>query len=207
ALKPVSNAIALPALVITNGTPGAKVDLDNESRGTLDQSGYLKIANALTLGKHSVVIAKEGFESRTFLLDVKPQNDAILPDTKLSLAKTSLSFETEVKNVTIRYRREGESDDRETSGAGKVLIVPGSYEILATAGPEFEPIHKTVEVGREATVVPLKFSLRSGLAMFEDPNDVLQENEWFKSKNPSKFVPLRPGLARVNILFASPGRT
>jgi len=206
ALKPLAIQPVLLGLVINNGTHGAKVELDNKPFGTLDQNGSLKIANALSVGKHTVVIAKEGFESRTFPLDVKPQNDAILPDTKLLVSKASLSFETDAKDVTVKYRKEGDSDYKETTAPIKVSVAPGTYEIFANA-PGFENFHTTLTFGREGAVVLLRFSASSGVAMFADPNEVLQDGEWFRSKNPGKFVPLKTGLVHVNIIFANPGKT
>lgn len=205
-LKPLAIQPALVALVISSGTAGAKVELDGKPVGTLDQNGNLRLPNSLTEGKHTVSVAKEGFEPHTESLSVKAPSDAILNGTKLQPSRTSLAFETTAQNVTVKYRKEGDSEYKETTAGERVSVAPGHYEILAIA-PGFENFHTTVTVGHESTVIPLKFSPPSGLAMYEEPNDVLQDGEWFRSKNASKFTPLKAGLVRVNIIFANPGKT
>lgn len=204
-LKALPPAVVLVALVINSGTPGAKVEIDNKQVGTLDQSGNLRVANSLAEGKHTVVIGKEGFETHTETLNVRPPTDAILNGIKLPSSKTSLAFETDARNVTVKYRKEGDSEFKETTASAKLSVAPGSYEIVASS-PGFQDFHTTQSVGHESATVALKFVANSGLAMYGDPSEVVQIGEWFKSKNPGIFVPLKAGLVQVNIIFANPGK-
>lgn len=201
-LKVSPPTMVMVALVINGGTPGAKVELDNKQVGTLDQGGNLRVANVAD-GKHSVVIAKEGFETLTETLSVKAPTDAIV-NGKLLPSKTSLAFETDAKNVTVRYRREGDTDYNkdELTAPARVLVTPGKYEIVATA-PGFQELRILQSVGREAVTVPLKLVADSP---FADPSEVVKAGEWFKSKNPGKFVPLKTGLVLENIIFAIEGK-
>ncbi len=201
AVKPV-----LLALVVSGGTPGAKVDLDNKHVGTLDASGGIRLPNAVSEGHHVVDFAKEGFTSQSVSLNVKAPSDALISGIKLSQPQTSLAFETDTKNVTVRYRREGESEYREISAPTKLSVVPGAYEIIAAA-PGYSELHFTHSVNREGAVVPLKFTPSSGMAMYEDASQVVQVGEWFKSKNPGNFVSLKTGLLQATLIFANPGKT
>jgi hypothetical protein len=42
---------------------------------------------------------------------------------------------------------------------------------------------------------------------FQDPSQIAKDGDWLKAKNPKSFVNLRPGIARINLIFARPGRT
>ena len=205
-LRPLAAKPVLAALEIKGGPPGARVELDEKSVGTLDSNGNVRLANSLAEGKHTVVIAKDGFESHAEALSVKPPTDAILNGIKLQPSKILLAFETETNNATVKYRKQGDSEYKLAIAPGKVAVTPGSYEIVASA-PGFNDVHTTQVVGRSGAVLTLKFTAGSGVAMYEDPNEVFQDNEWFKSKNPNKFVPLKSGLLHVNIIFANPGKT
>jgi len=180
--------------------------LDSKQVGTLDASGNLRVTNVVSEGRHVVDFAKEGFESQSVSVNVKPPSDALIPSIKLSQSKVSLAFETDAKNVTVRYRREGETEYKETSAGGKVSVSPGTYEIIATASG-YSELQFTQAVTREGAVVPLQFAASSGMAMYEDSTQVVQAGEWFKSKNPGNFVPLKTGMLRVALIFANPGKT
>jgi hypothetical protein len=201
-LKALPPTVVSVALVITNGTPGAKIELDNKQVGILDQSGNFRTANFLTEGRHTVVITKEGFETHIEPLSVKPPADAILSGIKLQLSKVSLAFETEAKNVTVKYRKEGDSEYKEATAPGKLSVTPGSYEILATS-PGYQDFHTTQRVERDGATISLKLVTKSP---FEDPSEVVELGDWFKSKNPGKFVSLKTGLVQTNIIFAITGK-
>jgi len=42
---------------------------------------------------------------------------------------------------------------------------------------------------------------------FQDLSQIAQDGQWLKAKNPKNFVNLKPGLTRVNLIFARPGKT
>lgn len=205
-LSPRPNVVkaVLLALVVSGGTPGAKVDLDNKQVGTLDANGSLRVPNAVSEGRHVVEFSKEGFDSQSASVNAKAPSDALVSGIKLPQPKTSLAFETEVKNATVRYRKEGESEFKEVSAATKVSVVPGAYEIIASA-PEYSELHFTQSVTREGAVVPLKLVER-WKANYENPAEVVQVGEWFRSKNPGSFVPLKTGLLQATLIFANPGK-
>jgi len=205
-LVPKQSQPTMVTLAITGGTPGADVELDAvSSLGKLDQNGSLKVPNRLTAGNHTLVFSKPGFESQTASLSVKPPSEAIVQAPKLSPIMALLAFETDTKNVTVKYRKEGDDDFKEVSAPTKINVVPGSYEILATA-EGFHELRFKQAVGREGAVVPLKFAPQSVFAFIEDPTLVIADKDWLKSKNSGKFVPLKSDLLRVNLIFANPGK-
>jgi serine/threonine protein kinase len=199
-------AIPMVAVVITGGTPEATVELDNSPAGNLDSNGSLTLPNRLKEGRHTVTFSKVGFDSRTVELNVKLPSDASIPGLKLAPSTATLSFATDVKNVTVKYRKEGDSEFRETNATTKVMVAPGLYEIVASA-PGLEQFRTRELVSREGAVITLKLVSNSGLGLYEDPNLVTQEGDWFKSKTPGKFIPLKTGLLHATLLFANPGKT
>src|SRR5262249_10143957 len=119
-LRALATKPAMVALEIKGGTPEAKVELDGKTVGTLDQQGNLRIPDSLSEGKYTVVFSKPDFELQPVPLNVKPPTDAIILNIKLTALRASLAFETDVKNVKVKYRKEGESDYKEAPVAGKV---------------------------------------------------------------------------------------
>lgn len=200
------------ALVITNCTPGATVELDETPVGSLDSNGNLTRLNFLVEGKHRVFFSKAGFESEVFEITVEARTPGSgeISAFKLAAAKAPLTFQTDLKNVTVQYRKDGESDRKEAVASApgtQVSVSLGSYEIVARA-PGFHDFATQVVVGREGTAVPLKLAPISRLEMFQDPNQVKPDGEeWFKSNPPGKLVPLKADLLHVTLIFANPGKS
>jgi hypothetical protein len=81
----------------------------------------------------------------------------------------------------------------------------GQYEIVAEAAG-YQRFTTTVNLGKEAVTVPVKLSAVPDYE-FEDAQQIAHEGAWLKSKAPGKFINLKPGLLRENIVFSRPGKT
>jgi serine/threonine protein kinase len=199
-------APAMVALVITGGTPGAVVELDgNRAGGELDRNGNLTLQNVLTEGRHRVTFSKAGLETESAEIVVKPPSEGRINNVRLSASTRSLSFETDVKNVKVKYRRVGDIQFTETTAPGKAAVAPGTYEIIAQA-PGYQEFSTQIPLDRGNATVPLKLVPGPGYEL-EDPDQITREGEWFKSRSSGKFVPLKTGNLNVNLIFAPPGKT
>ena len=196
---------AMASLVITGGTSGAVVELDGKRVGELDESGSLRLSNILPVGTHTMTFSKAGYESRTSELNVNPPSEGIIHDVKLSPSTAMLAFETDVKSVTVKYRRVGDTQFNETVAPAKVAVAPGSYEIVAYA-PGFQEFHTQENLGRENVTVSLKLVAVRDFD-FQDQGQITHEGEWIKSKNPGAYVNLKPGILHENLIFTRPGKT
>ena len=196
---------AMASLVVTGGTPGAAVELDGKPVGELDASGNLRLSSILTAGKHTMTFSKAGHEARTSELDVNPPSEGVIHDVKLASSVATLVFNTDAKNVTVKYRRVGDAQFNETIVPAEVAVAPGSYEIVANA-PGFQEFRTEENVGRENITVLLKLvPLRD--YEFQDQSQLTHNGEWIKTKNPGTYVNLKPGILHENLIFARPGKT
>jgi len=202
-LPPVPKVPTVAALVIRNATPAAYVELDGNLVGTVDSNGNLTLPKALTEGRHRVKLSKPGFEPWSEEFPVRPPNELTI-NVRLSPSTATLAFETDVKNVTVKIRRSGEGF-KEVKATDGLQVPPGSYEIVATA-PWYKEsrIQETLEAGNHTVSLKLVPDSEYG---FQDPNDVTREGQWFRAKSSGKFVPLKAGVLRVNLIFAKQGKT
>jgi len=207
----VAVAPAVAGLSVTGGTPGAEVALDGKSIGELDSSGNLSIPNIVTLGKHRVGMSKSGFEAREFEVAIspsapgKPLSDAQISKPLLSSSMATLAFETTAKGVVVKYRRVNEAQFKEVNPSEKIQLPPGQYEVVAEAAG-YQRFTTTVNLGREEVSLPLNLTAIRDYE-FENPQLIAHEDGWLKSMAPGKFINLKPGLLRVNLVFSRPGRT
>ena len=209
-----SQVVAAPQMAglnITGGTPGAEVALDGKKVGELDSSGNLKLPNVVSLGKHTVGMTKPGFEVRDFEVSIspsapgKPLADAQISRATLSLSMATLTFETTVKAVRVKYRRAGDAQFNDANLSDKTQLPPGQYEIVAEAAG-YQRFTTTVNLGKEDLTVPLNLTAVPDYE-FEDAKQIGHEGPWLKSKTPGKFINLKTGLLRENLVFSRPGKT
>jgi len=191
-------------LVITGGTPGARVELDGVEVGELDASGAYRRPRALNEGKHRVVLLKPpDLVSRPFENLVKPPSDWVITDAKLSQTNRILAFTSDAKNFSVKYRRDGDAAFTQTVG-DRVAVPPGTYEVIATA-PGYQELGTRVTIGKDNVTVPLKFNTLTGFE-FEDANLVTPKDQWFVAKTKGKFIPLKAGLLHMQLIFNNPGK-
>ena len=204
-------APVMAGLNINSGTPGADVALDGKKVGQLDSSGNLSLPNIVSLGKHTVGMNKQGYEPRDFEVTIspsapgKPLADAQISKAALSSSMATLAFESTVKGAAVKYRRAGDTQFKEASAAEKIQLAPGQYEIVAEAAG-YQRFTTTVNVGKEEITLPLNLTSVPDFE-FEDAKQLGHEGAWLKSKTPGKFINLKPGLLRENLVFTRPGKT
>ena len=198
-------------LSIVGGTPGADVVLDGKRMGELDSAGNLSLPNAVALGKHTVGLTKPGYEAREFEITVnpsapgKPLVDAQISKPVLSSSLTTLAFDVSTKGATVKFRRVGDAQFRDANASEKIQLPPGQYEIVADAAG-YQRFTTTVNLGKEEVTVPVNLGAVPDYE-FEDPHQIAHEGAWLKSTVPGKFINLKPGLLRENLVFARPGKT
>ena len=209
--KIVAAGPLMAGLSIAGGTPGADVALDGKQLGELDPAGNLSLPNVVALGKHTVGLTKSGYEGREFEITIspsapgKPLADAQISKPVLSSSTAGLAFDVTTKGSTVKYRRVGDAQFRDVNLSEKLQLPPGQYEIVAEAAG-YQRFTTTVNLGKEAVTVPVKLSAVPDYE-FEDAQQISHEGPWLKSKTPGKFINLKPGLLRENIVFSRPGKT
>ncbi|HWZ78248.1 MAG TPA: protein kinase [Candidatus Sulfotelmatobacter sp.] len=198
-------------LSIVGGTPGADVTLDGKNVGELDLAGSLNLPNAVAPGKHKVGLTKPGYEAREFEITIspsapgKPLADAQISKPVLSSSTAGLAFDVTTKGATVKFRRVGDAQFRDVNPSEKIQLPPGQYEIVAEAAG-YQRFTTTVNLGKEEVTVPVNLGAVPDYE-FEDAHQVSHEGAWLKSKVPGKFINLKPGLLRENIVFSRPGKT
>jgi serine/threonine-protein kinase len=203
-LKARQKAVVMASFVVESGTPEAEISVDGTPIGKLDANGTLELANALTDGRHSIVIAKANFESREFSISAKPP-EIRLVESKLS-AWPNVAFQTTPPNVTVKYQRSGDSQVNQAKASDKLVLQPGQYDLTAEA-PGYQSYTTKVNLvaGYEGSI-PLKLNPVPDY-QFQDSTQVVHEGpEWLKSKDPQAFVHLKPGLLNETLIFAKPGK-
>ena len=201
----------MAGLSIAGGTPGADVALDGKKVGELDPAGNLSLPNVVALGKHTVGLTKSGYEPREFEITIspsapgKPLADAQISKPVLPSSLAGLAFDVTPKEATVKYRRVGDAQFRDVNSSEKTQLPPGPYEIVAEA-TGYQRFTTTVNLGKDAVTVPVKLVAVPDYE-FEDAQQIIHEGAWLKSKVPGKFVNLKPGMLRENLIFSRPGKT
>jgi serine/threonine protein kinase len=204
-LVPKLQPPALSSLRITGGTPGAEVVLDGSPVGPIDANGNFERPHALTAAKHTVAISKPNYETRIF--DATPPNppsEVHLQNAAL-IAWAVLEFQTTARNIAITYRRVGDAQFHDANSSSKIPLPPGQYEIVAEA-PGFQRFSTQLSLGSQNVTVSVKLVPILDYELL-DPNQITHEGPWIRSKNPGKFVYLKPGFLQANLVFAKPGKT
>lgn len=206
--------VAVAALVISGGTPGAAVTIDGTRAGELDESGNFHSASSLGVGKHTATLTKPGYETLVREFEIaaaqprKPMVDysmskAILPS---STAGLTLMSQSSPKDLRVTYHRVGESQTFETTPGKRIQLLPGDYEI-AWEAPGYKASRETIKLqAKQEIQFPLKLDPVQDYE-FEDPNQITHEGEWLKTKTPGKFINLKPGFLNVTLVFWRPGKT
>jgi serine/threonine protein kinase len=206
-LKPLPKAAVMASLVVVGGTPEAVVKLDGTTTGRLDTNGNLQLPDALGEGQHSIVFAKPNFENHEISVRItaKQAELRLTDDAKLT-PWPKLAFQAATRNVTVTYKRVGDSQTSQTPASAKLTLPPGEYEFTPEA-PGFHgyPIKLNLVSGYDGSV-PLKLDPVPNY-QFQDATQLTYEAEWIKSKDPHAFVYLKPGLLHETLIFAKPGKT
>jgi len=193
------------SLVIAGGTAGSEVVLDGRKVGDLDENGNRQFPNLLAPGQHALVLQKNGYESRRFDFAAKPPSEFRVPDAKLTQWGT-LVIQTATKNVSVKYRRAGESqwNGLSPNASTRLPLAPGQYEIEEEAvGSQPYKTEEKIDPGVTVllTLPPL---IPNWDCQFQDPTQVVHDGDWFKPKNSGNSVYLKAGCLSVNILFTKP---
>jgi serine/threonine protein kinase len=202
-LKPKVSEPVTATLVITGGTPGAIVEIEGK-KGVLDSNGNMHLAG-IPEGKRTVTISKPDYETETRDIEVHPPNDAVLSNVNLQSAMATLSFQVAAKNVTVRYRRAGDTQFQEADPFAKISLPPGEYAIEAEA-TGYQKFYTSVNLPKGDTTVQINLAAISHF-MFEDATQVVDDGAWIKAKTPGKFINLKAGFLHENLVFAPPGKS
>jgi tetratricopeptide (TPR) repeat protein len=203
-LVPKVNLPTLASLLITGGTPGAEVLVDGQRVAELDANGNLRLPNRLNAGKHTLAMAKLNYESRSVEISAKPPSDVSASNVAL-IPWAILNFQTAAKNATVRFRRVGESQFHDVNPSAKIPLAPGQYEIAAEA-PGFQKFNIEQNLARENVTVLLKLVPIPDYE-FLNPDQIVRDGAWIRSKNSREFVYLKPGFLHENLVFTRPGKT
>ena len=202
----------MAALAITGGTPGATVTMDGKKVGELDSAGSVRLPGVLAAGKHDVVFSKSGYEERPLEISVnaaspgRPPADVQITNAVLSPTLGTLGFRVNTQaDVSVKYRRVGDPEFTEISPAGRISLSPGQYEI-AWEATGYRRASTAINLERQAVTIPLVLDPVQDFE-FDDANQVAHDGEWLKAKVPGKFVNLRTGFLRENLVFAPPKKT
>ncbi len=193
----------MASLLIAGGTPGAEVEIDGRRAGELDANGSLQLPDALADGKHLLVLAKPNYDSRTFELSARLPAEVRLPDAKLTPWPT-VTFETTVTNVTVKYKRVGEPQERQASTSAKLRLPSGQYTFVVEE-PGFETSSTEKLVSGDDVSIPLKLVPIPDYP-FQDPVQLIHDGPWIRLKDPHKFAYLKSGFLNENLIFAKPGK-
>jgi serine/threonine-protein kinase len=191
-------------LVIAQGTPGAEVFLDQQRIGELDNRGELQVQDALTPGHHDLVFRKEEFEPRSYGFTADPFSDFHVPDMRQS-PWPILSVQPTPNTAAVKYHAVGDSKMQDAKSGESLHLPPGEYEILAEA-PGYQSLKQTIKLAAGENR-----SLSAPLVVianyeYQDITQIVTDGAWVKSVNPGKFVYLKSGFLRVNLIFAKPGK-
>jgi hypothetical protein len=194
---------ATSPLVVANGTPGSEVLLDGKKIGELDSSGNGQFAVASGGARHTLILQKQGYESRSvnFAPPQPPAPFRVGNDDAKLIQFGTLAFTGGAKDLSVKYHREGEPVQT-TASAAQVLVPAGKYEIIVD-DPGFTPLKAEVMV-KSGHATPVSLSAASPIPEVDDPAQVAKDGSWMKAKDPAKFVYLKPGAVNVNLVFAKP---
>jgi len=197
-------------LEITGGTPGANVAVDGTRVGGLDSAGDLRVENVLPVGKHTVVFSKSGYETLSEPVSVsvpaagRAPTDAVIAKPILSASAVAVTFESNARDVAIKYRRVGETQFQTASAGERLMLAPGQYDVSAEAGG-YMPYSTTTDVGKETSVIAVNLAPGPGYE-FQDLSQVEKSGDWFKAKSSGKPVYLKTGLLNVTLVFFRAGK-
>jgi serine/threonine-protein kinase len=202
-LPPIPVA-TVASLLITAGTPGAFVDVDGVRKGQLDGSGSLTLRDVLPKGEHTLLMAMANHAPQVISIVSNPPKETRIANVQLT-PWASITFQSPVPNASVKYRRSDENQSHDISISTKLQLPPGKYEIVGEA-PGYLAYATEITVAQDnvSVLLPLK---RPANYEFQDLTQIVQDGPWLRAKNPKTFVNLRPGLTRVNLIFARPGRT
>ncbi|HEY6338966.1 MAG TPA: protein kinase [Candidatus Sulfotelmatobacter sp.] len=202
-LKPLAKATATASLVVAGGTSDAQVEVDGKRVGELDTNGNLKLANALTEGKHTIGFSKGSYEGREVAV-VASGPEVHISDAKLT-PWPRVTFQTQTPNVTVKYQRAGDSEVHQANASEKLVLPPGRYDLTAAAPGFAEYSTKLTLTAGYNGVVPLKLEAVPDY-QFQDAAQIVHDGAWMKEKDTHAFVHLKPGLMRATLIFAKPGK-
>ena len=208
-------AAALPhfaTVFIHNGTPNARVSLDQQPIGVLDANGALTY-DKVPAGDHDVTFEKEGFSSLTTRQPFKADQTLVLPgNLKLSIAMGHVTIWVSVPNAKIEYSQAGKNDWH-TTQLPAITLSPGSYDFAASA-PDYQRLQKSVTVDL-AKVAHLDFALLPQPSQIHRPPPVISllqgstllkpDNGWYNSDT-GLWVLVPLGTAKCTIIFLRPDR-
>ncbi len=211
---PKKTPSALPGfatLVIRNGTPRAKVLLDQQPIAELDSNGALSYAK-VPAGDHDLGFDADGYAPLSSRRSFKAgQTLELNTDLKLSQLMGQVTISVSPPNTKVESSPTGKNDWHPVQ-LPTVSLPIGTYDFAASA-PNFERDQKTLTV-QANKMAHLSFGLAQQQAtptiapapsLLEKLPGLKQESNWFSSETNS-WITLSPGLAKYTMIFLRPDR-
>ena len=219
-LKP-KVVITTAYLIVEGGTPGSEVLIDGVSAKTLDSSGSAKIE--VSPAPHKIQLRKQYFEpsqeiSRAFSRGQEVRlgaNDARLKEFG------TIQFQVTPADAQVNYHRVDQREFQHARSRDSVRVPEGKYTVTVEA-PGYAAQAKSdvnvasgqsiaVEIALSSDAVAKKPEIaapRNIGTLFEHPEEVKPDGEWWKGSTIGEYVSLKPGIvSRFKLIFLDPGKS
>jgi len=140
-------------LAVHHAPPGADVQVDNISRGTVHPDGEFQVGG-IEPGRHTVTLRHDGFRpmqsEQTFTagktLDLQAALEAAPTTGTLRLDISPPGLETHV-----RVKRDGDTQDREVTGSS--VSLPEGHYVVSVSAPQYATASMALQVTAGGTAV------------------------------------------------------
>lgn len=194
---------SLSSLVITGGTPGAKVEVDSKPVGEVSADGTFQLATALPEGSHQVRFQKEGLcGDQAITVVASPPADAHVDGVKLDPC-ASITLQPTTPPASVKVFRSGDPNARWISLTPgiKTFLAAGIYQVAVEQPPRSYSTGVRLEAGRNLDFAPIDEPPNPHCAL-QNPDGAVVQGDWMKAKNPGGALYLSPGCVNVNLVFA-----
>jgi len=218
ALTPKAVAITAAYLIVEGGTPGAEAIIDGMPAKALDSAGSARIE--VSPGPHHIAFRKESFEPSTEIEQNFARGQEIRIGANEARLKEfgTLQFKITPADAQVSYRRE-QRDPQRARGGDSVRVPAGKYSVTVAAAGFKEQTRSDVAVSSGQTT-PIEIALvaestsrppepgRGSIeSLFEKPEQVGANGEWWISRINVDYVFLKPAAVRqFNLAFLNPGK-
>ena len=191
----------LAALVISEGTPGAQVELDGAPLGELDGEGSRRFEARLSSGTHQVVFQKDGLcGTRTAEIVAAPPAEAHMEAPKLDPC-ASITLQATAQPTSVKVLRSGDPNAKwiVLTPGKKTPLAAGTYQVAVEATGNSYATGIKLEAGHNFDFKPIETAMQH--CQLQNPGEAAVQGDWMKAKNSGSLVYLSAGCVNVNLLF------